>query len=101
MFSEQYNYDCEKLSGGGGGGFSSQANSIFYSIDTFPGQTNFIDDRRLIVKKRLHLYLEFCRVLILITNFEKYVPQKSFTHAHSNYTFKSIIDCLLPFVRFL
>ena len=69
MFSEQYNYGCEKLARGGGkgggegeGGFSSQANSIFYSIDTFPGQTNFIDDRRLIVKKRLHLSLEFFRV---------------------------------------
>ena len=75
MFSEQYNYGCEKLARGGGkgggegeGGFSSQANSIFYSIVTFPGQTNFIDGRRLIVKKRLHLYLEFaeCEFLLQI-----------------------------------
>ena len=62
MFSEQYNYGCEKLSRERGRGFSSQADSIFYTVDTFPGQTNFIDDRRLIVKKRLHLYLEVCTV---------------------------------------
>ena len=40
------------------------------------------------------MYLEFFRVSIFITNFEKYVPQKSFTHPHSNYAFKSIIACL-------
>ena len=50
MFSEQYNYGCEKLSKGGWGGgwggvgrgFSSQTNSIFYSIDSFPGHCKLI-----------------------------------------------------------
>ena len=60
MFSEQYNYGCEKLSKGGGGGGGG-------------GQTNFIDCKRLIIsmtknfKAKLFTFRSTKELLVLIS----------------------------------
>ena len=80
LYDRQYNLSAINFpemrwgeGGGGGAGFSSQANNTFYSTDTLSGQTNFIDCKRLIIsmtknfKAKLFTFRSTKELLILIS----------------------------------
>lgn len=60
LYDRQYNLSAiNSPEMGWGGGFSSQANNTFYSIDTLSGQTNFIDSKRLIISMTKNFKAKF------------------------------------------